>query len=142
MHYLYMLYWERQAQNSFNYGSDIQYLTNRDVMYSNILQSPGDIIHAWSPAHLIQDKYAAIFLPFLHQQTDYDVQIAADTVPQFSIGVKIRAFNNLGEIQTERLISGFQGSFRFTRETTTYSISLVNLNNAKLYFHHIVLAEH
>ena len=136
---LYSLFWEPGTGETFDYGSLIDYQPQRVVQYRNPLLSPSRIIHAWHDSQWQQQATPAVPLPLLIPGTTYQFFIDAEQTPANSVGLAIDYYDRQGQRIDDDLHDALHGQFTLPKQTATYQLSLITLNNEHLTFRSLLI---
>ncbi|QXJ68258.1 accessory Sec system protein Asp3 [Lacticaseibacillus paracasei] len=140
MSYLAVLHWKLASSASYMYGSQITYLKDGSVIFSNSKQAPGTALHYWLNASSEkQDPYDQ--LPLLVRGKTYAFHIEAKVEPANSIAVNINFLDRNNQVLSKQFEPTLDGEFQMPVKAESYQIELLNINNTSLHFYACYLSE-
>lgn len=141
MKHLTMLHWEKTPSASYTYGSKIDYLSDGSITFSNILQAPGTPLHEWQNLPATANHTPHNQIPLLTRGQTYAYHVAAEVEPKDSIAVNVSFMDENDHIIKQHYGQYLDGEFTMPIEASSYRIELLNINNTKLRFFSLFLAE-
>ena len=139
--YLYLLHWDSTPQTTMLYGSTLTHAPDGTVSFSNRRQTPGAVIHTWEnlPVGALHKSHPT--LPLLQRGHTYGYQLNAAVHPVGTTGANIQFLDAAGATVGEVLQPERKGEFTFPENAADYRIELLNMNNERLNFRSLYLAE-
>lgn len=132
---VYLIYWESGSAESYLYGSDIRYLPDRSVRFSNLMMPSGCAINQWTSFCNFQADRHEPQLPLLEEDSEYGYRAYYQEYPEGTVLLRFDFFDQQGE-----KISGFvtdrkNGKFIVPGGTFRFTMQLVQGGSSELLFY-------
>lgn len=132
--------WEYEADSSFLFGSEIEYIASDKVKFRNRLLPPGEIIKIWKSKLNYQVGKVGNILPILTPEKKYWICLNIHTKKKNSILLKIEFYNRFDEVISYKIIQN-SGEFIYPDNCLYYNLILMNNGVEEFVFNNIIISE-
>lgn len=133
--------WDQTQIDIYKHGSNIQFLNDNVVSFSNELIPAGSSIVKWISNMTYQGGRTFLQLPLLKRGKIYHFSLESEVNPEASILLKIDCFNRSGQSVRTQVLSNKGGDVEYPWDAYSYSIELINIGISQLFFKRILIEQ-
>lgn len=135
--FIYLVYWDSFAQDTYLYGSTVYFEENRYVHYENEMMPPGTVIKKWYSEVNYQAKRVEPQLPVLEVGETYEFRSFLNVTPDKGVKLRVRFYNQQNEEMGVQILEEKVEKVFVPPRTYRYELELIHTGARKMDFHHI-----
>lgn len=135
--FIYLVYWDSFAQDTYLYGSTVYFEENRYVHYENEMMPPGTVIKKWYSEVNYQAKRVEPQLPVLEVGETYEFRSFLNVTPDKGVKLRVRFYNQQNEEMGVQILEEKVEKVFVPPRTYRYELELIHTGARRMEFHHI-----
>jgi accessory secretory protein Asp3 len=135
--FIYLVYWDSFAQDTYLYGSTVYFEENRYVHYENEMMPPGTVIKKWYSEVNYQAKRVEPQLPVLEVGETYEFRSFLNVTPDKGVKLRVRFYNQQNEEMGVQILEEKVEKVFVPPRTYRYELELIHTGARRMDFHHI-----
>lgn len=136
---LYLINWERAFNDVYTYGSQIEFLVNGVIKFSNPLMPPNLALKTWFSQKSFIRTHDFASLPRLVVNETYTVVMQYQVTPLNGIYWSVSCFDDQDELIITHNFDSHTGEFTYPENADHYTISLINIGHQTVEFSYLML---
>ena len=141
MYNLFVLQWGRDFADNYNYGAQIELLSNKFVSFVQPLMPPGVTIKKWFSNISTDNPKNSPTLPLLKNDKFYNFHLQLESMQSSSWQVKIECFDRFERSIETYYFSELFGRFHYPKNAVAYTLGLVNIKEEDFLFKYLALMD-
>lgn len=122
----HQIFWGEKTAATFLYGSTIQFLKNKRVIFKNLYMAPSLVIKEWQSQQNFQGTRQVTTLPNLKTGQTYRINVIADVIPLNTMHIKMSFYDYSNECIDFIISTTHTFEVLIPNNTYAYTMQLIN----------------
>ncbi len=135
------IYWNEYVNETYLYGTEIDFHAKDDVEFKNLLMPPGTIIKKWYSRVNFQAGRVEPTLPIIDGEGHYHISVNVESDVKEGIFLRLLFLDKNGEEAGSLFVDKPEMEFTCPKKTNSYEAQLICAGAHSLHFHSFTISE-